>query len=134
MKISFPTNDRKTIAKRTGRCEEFAIFELENSKIKNVEYLKNMHDHHDHHHGQGHGHGHHDHGDGHGHGHHDHGKGEGEHSHEEIGELLKDVDVLVVSAVGKFMRKALEDFGIKHQRSKNPNIEEVVNEFLEGID
>ena len=123
MKISFPTNDRKTIAKRTGRCKEFVIYDLADSKIIDISYHENNHEHHDH-------------GDGHadGHGHHDHKKGEGEHSHAEIGEILKDVDVLVVGRVGKFMKKALEGFGIRHQLTKKMEIQEVVDEFLEGID
>ncbi len=123
MKISFPTNDRKTIAKRTGRCKEFVIYDLADSKIIDISYHENNHEHHEH--GNGHGDGH---------GHHDHKKGEGEHSHEEMGELLKDVDVLVVGRVGKFMKKALEGFGIKHQLTKKTDIQEVVDEFLDGID
>ncbi len=125
MKISFPTNDRKTIAKRTGRCKEFVIYNLVDSKIVDISYHENNHEHHDH----GHGHG-----DGGGHGHHDHKKGEGEHNHDEMGELLKGVDVLVVGRVGKFMKKTLEGFGIRYQLTKKLKIQEVVDEFLEGID
>ncbi len=29
MKIAIPTNDRQTIAERTGRCKEFAIIDIE---------------------------------------------------------------------------------------------------------
>lgn len=133
MKISFPTNDRKTIAKRTGRCKEFVIYDLEDSKIMDIIYRENTHEHHDHNHGHGHGHGHHEHGEGHGHGHQDHKKGEGEHSHDEMRDLLKDVDVLIVGRVGKFMKKSLEDFGINYQRTKKLEIQEVVDEFLKGI-
>ena len=123
MKISFPTNDRKTIAKRTGRCKEFAIYNLADSKIIDISYHENNHEHHEH--GNGHGDGH---------GHHDHKKGDGEHSHAEIGKILKDVDVLIVGRVGKFMKKALEGFGIRYQLTKKTDIQEVVDEFLEGID
>ena len=123
MKITFPTNDRKTIAKRTGRCKEFAVYDIENNTVKSIDYLKNNHEHHDH----GHGHG-----DGHGHGREDHAKGEGEHSHEEIGEILNDTDVLIVGRVGKFMRKALIGFGIKYHVSKNPNIDEALEEYLKA--
>lgn len=125
MKIAFPTNDRKTIAKRTGRCKEFVIYDLADSKIVDISYHENNHEHHH----QDHGHGH-----GGGHGHHDHKKGEGEHNHDEMGELLKGVDVLVVGRVGKFMKKALEAFGIRYQLTKKLKIQEVVDEFLEGID
>lgn len=123
MKIAFPTNDRKTIAKRTGRCKEFVIYDLSDSKIKGTSYIENNHVHHDH----GHGHGD-------GHGNHNHKKGEGEHSHAEIGEILQDVDVLVVGRVGKFMKKALNGFGVRYQLTKKLEIQEVVDEFLEGID
>ncbi|MEN8125561.1 MAG: NifB/NifX family molybdenum-iron cluster-binding protein [Bacteroidota bacterium] len=117
MKISFPTNDRKTIAKRTGRCKEFAIYELENGEIKNVDYLKNTHEHEDDHH-------------------HGHKKGEGErqHSHSDIMELLKDVDVLMVGRVGKYMKSDLQTSGLRYQLTKKIDIKEVIDEFLEGID
>lgn len=127
MKISFPSNDRKTIAKRTGRCKEFVIYDLADSKIIDVSYHENTHEHHDHEHGHGGGHGN-------GNSQHDHKKGEGEHSHAEMGELLKGVDVLVVGRVGKFMKKALDGFGIRYQLTKKLEIQEVVDEFLEGID
>ena len=115
MKVSFPTDDRKTIAKRTGRCKEFVIYNLSDSKVLDVSYIKNTHTHHDHEH-------------------HDHKKGEGNHNHDEIAELLKNVDVLVVGRVGKFMKKTLESFNIKYQLTKKIEIQEVVDEFLEGID
>jgi len=117
MKISFPTNDRKTIALRTGRCKEFVIYNLADSKVVDISYLENTHTHHHHEHG-----------------HQDHKKGEGAHNHTEITQLLKEVDVLVVGRVGKFMKKSLEDFSIKYQLTKKLEIQEVVDEFLEGID
>ncbi len=123
MKIAFPTNDRKTIAKRTGRCKEFVIYNLADSKIVDVSYRENNHEQHDHNHEQHHGHGN-----------HNHKKGEGEHSHAKTGDLLKDVDVLLVGRVGKFMKKALDGFGIRYQLTKKLEIQEVVDGFLEGID
>lgn len=116
MKISFPTNDRKTIAKRTGRCEEFAIYEIENTEIKNIEYLKNTHEHHDH---------------GGSHGHHSHKKGEGEHSHKETMGILKGIDILIVGRVGKHMKKGLSDNNIKYQLTKKPGIKEALEDYME---
>jgi len=118
MKLSIPTNDRESIAKRTGRCKEFAIYEIENSKIINIDYLKNTHEHHDHNHGQGNGI--------------DHKKGEGEkhHSHSDIMKLLKNVDVLLVGRVGKFMKNDLISSGIKYQMTKKIKIEEAIDEYL----
>ena len=118
MKISFPTNDRKTIAKRTGRCEEFAIYEIENGKTINIDYIKNTHDH---------DHDHEDHDHDHGHG---KGQGERQHSHSDIMELLKDVDVLLVGRVGKFMKNDLVESGLKFQLTKKIDIEEAIEEFL----
>jgi len=33
MKVAFATNDRKTLANRTGRASEFIIYELSNYEI-----------------------------------------------------------------------------------------------------
>ncbi len=124
MKLSFPTNDRKTIAKRTGRCEEFAVYEIENEKIINIDYIKNTHEHHDHDHE-------HRNGDGHGNGH-KKGEGERQHSHSDIMELLKGVDVLLVGRVGKYMKSDLQTSGLKHQLTKKIDIDEAIDEYLEG--
>jgi len=56
------------------------------------------------------------------------------HNHDEIIKLLNDVNMLVVIRVGKFMKKTLDDFDIKYQITKKIEIQEVVDEFLEGID
>ena len=124
MKIALPTDDRKTLAKRTGRAVEFVIYTLEENSVKSKDYVKNTHSHHDHEHGHGHGKGH---------GHHDHKKGEGHHNHDEIKTILNDVDVLIVGRVGKFMKKALEDFGIDYQLTKQTEIDAALEEFLAGI-
>jgi len=121
MKISFPTNDRKTIAKRTGRCEEFAIYDVEKGEIKNVDYIKNTHEHHDHDHGDGHGHG----------GGHKKGQGERQHSHSDIMDLLKDVDLLMVGRVGKYMKSDILTSGLKYQLTKKIDIEEAIQEYFE---
>ena len=115
MKISFPTDDRKTIAKRTGRAKEFLIYEIEDRQIINVDYKENTHKHQEH--GQGH----------------DHHKGGGGHTHEEIMELLSDVDLLVVGRVGKFMKKELIDSKINYHLTKNFEIEEALKEYLSAL-
>jgi len=116
MKISFPTNDRKTIAKRTGRCEEFAIYNVENGEIKSVDYLKNTHEHHDHDHGHGDGG--------------KKGQGERQHSHSDIMDLLKDVDLLIVGRVGKYMKNDIQTSGLKYQLTKKIDIEEAIQEYF----
>jgi len=110
MKISFPTDDRKTIAKRTGRAKEFLIYEIEGRQIINVEYKENTHKHHEH-----------------GHNHH---KEERGHDHNEIIELLSDVDLLIVGRVGKFMKKGLIDKKINYHLTKNFEIDEALKEYL----
>jgi predicted Fe-Mo cluster-binding NifX family protein len=152
MKIAIATNDRKTIAKRTGRAKEFAFFELdENGKIITIRYEENQHKHDDddHHHdeayhrGQGNGQGrglghrrghrrglghgrHHDHDDTH---HHHH----GEHHHNEIIDQMKDVDILLVRAVGKYLRQDLIDGKIPFKTiTKGENIEEIVLSYWQN--
>ena len=152
MKIAIATNDRKSIARRTGRAKEFAFFEIdEKGNIINVYFEENQHKHddedeHDHEpnhrkvtgYGQGLGRGH-GRGLGHGHGRHHHHDEEdehhhhGEHHHNEIIEQLKDVDMFLVRAVGKYMRQDLIDGKIPFQRAKGENFEEIIRNYLESI-
>jgi len=115
MKISFPTNDRKTIAKRTGRCEEFAIYDIVDGEIKSVDYLKNTHEHHDHNHEHKQKKDH----------------GERQHSHSDIMNLLKDIDLLIVGRVGKYMKKDIQTSGLKYQLTKKTSIVEAIQEYFE---
>ncbi len=41
MKIAVPTDNRQTITKETGKAKEFAIYELNDVKIQNVNYIEN---------------------------------------------------------------------------------------------
>ncbi len=133
MKIAIATNDRKEIAHRTGRAIEFAIYTIENNEIVEVEYKENLHHHHhDHeddeeHHRRHQGNGH---GKGHGHRHHHHEHNEGEHHHDEVVEALQGVDYLLYKALGKYMRKDMEDAKIKLQRTNNVKIDKIVEEFI----
>lgn len=113
MKFALATNDRKVLAKRTGRAKEFAIYEIVDSKVIDVVYKTNTHTH-DHDHDQGHGHGH-------GHGEH--------HSHKEIIDLLKDIDLLVVFAIGKNFKKDIEDAQINYKKTRLENIEDIIQEY-----
>ncbi len=109
MKIAIPTNDRKTVAKRTGRCEEFAVYEISENKITNTEYRENNHDHN-----------------------HDHAEGEEhEHSHDDIMQLLSDVDLMVVNMIGKHMKHDLEESKMEYQKTKESNIEVILYSFLD---
>jgi len=144
MKIAIPTNDRKTIAKRTGRAAEFAIYNIEKGEILSIDYQKNTHTHHDDHdrsegnhrqgHGGGNGHGrhHHEHGEHH-HGHDDHNHEHGEHTHDEIITQLKGIDVLFVRAIGKYMKKDLQNGNIAYQLVKDDDITEIISKYLKSL-
>lgn len=45
MRIIIPTNDKITLAERSGRAKWFLIFDIENQLIKSTEELANNHDH-----------------------------------------------------------------------------------------
>ncbi len=117
MKIALATNNRTTIAERTGRAAEFAFYTIKNGEVGSVEYQKNTHTHHEH-------------GD-HGHGHnHDHAN----HSHKEIVDQLNGVDVFFVRAIGKSMRKSLTEGNIKYQLVKIDTISEIISDYLKSLD
>jgi len=105
MKIAFPTDDRVTIAERTGRCNEFAILEIEESQIKNIEYISNPHIHSEEE------------------------SEEENHNHSDIMEALKDVDILYVMRIGRNMKNDMAESGLKYQITK----ENVIQNLLTGI-
>ena len=108
MKIAIPTDNRKTLAERTGRAKEFAVYEIENGEIVSVNFAKNTHEHHDHDEGQNH-----------------------DHSHAEIVDALEGVDILLVSIIGKHMKADLESAGINYQRISKTNIDDILSEYLD---
>ena len=125
MKIAIPTNNRIEIAKRTGRASEFAFYNIENGGIKSVTYKKNTHSHDDHDRNEGHHHGENE--------SHEHGKHEHqhvEHNHDELLEILTDIDVLLVRAVGKYMRKTLQKGNINYKLVKIDVISEILEDYL----
>lgn len=107
MKIAFPTNDRKTLAQRTGRCKEFVIYTLENKQVVDTKYFENTHTHHDH----------------------KHGEEEHSHSHNEIVQILEGIDVLYVLKIGKHMKRDLENGKINYKITQNENIEEILKQL-----
>jgi len=152
MKIVIPTNDRKTIARRTGRTKEFAFFEIdEKGNISRIYFKENQHKHHDDEehdyepnhrkvsgYGQGAGRGR---GQGRGLGrgqgrHHHHEEEEhhhGEHHHNEIIDQLNDIDMLLIRAVGKYLRQDLIDGKIPFQRAKGEKFDEIIRNYLESL-
>ena len=104
MKIAIATNDRITIAQRTGRANEFAFYTIKNGKIDSVLYQKNNHTHHDY----------------------------GDHSHKEIVSQLKGVDIFLVRAIGKNMRRDLKKENINYQLVKIDAISEIISNLLKA--
>lgn len=102
MKLAIPTNDRKTIAKRTGRCKEFVIVEIDNNKIQ-YNYVANTLEHN-----------------------HDENE-EHEHSHDEIIKLLEGIDLLVVKNVGKYMLNDLKKHHIEFIRTSDTKIVDIIS-------
>jgi len=157
MKIAIATNDREHIAKRTGRASEYAIYTIENGKVTDVQYEENQHHHDDDHdrsegnhrqvEGFGHGHGDHNRqGEGHGNGrgnhqhhththhhHHEEEKEEEEHSHDEVVEQLKDIDMFLIRAVGKYLRQDLINGNIPFELVKGEKIDDIVQDYLKKI-
>ncbi len=132
MLIAIATNDRKTIAKRTGRAAEFAFFEVIGNEITGVRYEKNNHKHYDHDRSEGnHRKGRYGRGLGHGHRHHHH--HEGAHSHNEVVEQLKNVDMFLVRAVGKHMRSDLERGNIPFKLVKDENLTDIVKDYIKSL-
>lgn len=105
MKIAIPTNDRKSIANRTGRAFEIAFYTIENGEIKSVTYSKNTHSHDDH-------------------------RENGDQNHDKLLDILIDVDILLVRAVGKFMKKTLQKGNINYQLVNVDAISKILEDYL----
>lgn len=101
MKLAIATNDRATLAKRTGRAKEFALIDISAGKV-NITYAKNQHEHHEH-------------------------KEEHEHSHGDIVEALNGIDILALLNVGKHLKADLDKAGIKYEKVKFETIQETID-------
>jgi len=107
MRVAFPTNDKSTLFKRSGRAKGFLIADISDSGFKVVDFRSNNHSH-EHQHGDE--------------GHHD-------HSHKEIVEALNDCEYIIVNMVGKHFGKDLLDAGIEVFKTDKQIISEAVEEF-----
>ncbi len=45
-------------------------------------------------------------------------------------DLLKDVDLLIVGRVGKYMKNDIQTSGLKYQLTKKIDIEEAIQEYF----
>ena len=103
MKVAIPSDNWETITKRTGQSKGFMVYELNNGKIIHSEYRENTMEEHDE---------------------------EAEHSHRQIIELLKDVDILLVAAIGKHMKKDVENSSMEYQFVKEDKLNQIISNFL----
>lgn len=115
MIITIPTNDRETIAVHTGRCREFAFYEIEEGKIISEAFKENLHAE--------------NHGDSCCGRHENNGQ---KHSHAEILKLLEDTDLLFYYAMGKGLRDELSDNLIPFEKAKHVNIDEILKDFIQA--
>ena len=115
MKIVVPVEeDKQTIAKRTGQCAYFLVYE--DGVLSQV--VENSHGKHHHHKHQ-----------------HDHNHEEHTHSHRKDVASLKECDVIIVRAVGENMKEALSEIGleIKKIRQKDAvTADEAVEKYIHG--
>ncbi len=103
MKIAIPTNDRVTLADRTGRAKEFAILEIIEGQIISNQFLTNLHEHHDH----------------------DENEEHGEHTHNDLVESLQGIDLLVLKNIGKHLKNDLAKAGIKYEKTNLNSVTEI---------
>lgn len=103
MKIAIPSNDKENIAQRTGQSKGFMVYELIDKTIVSSEYRENKMDEHDE---------------------------DAEHSHQQIIDLLRDVDILFVAAIGKFLKKDINNSTINYQIAKEEKLAQIIETFL----
>ncbi|NCD41773.1 MAG: hypothetical protein EOL88_06740 [Bacteroidia bacterium] len=103
MKVAIPSDNQETITKRTGQSKGFVVYEISNGKIMHSEYRENTMDEHDE---------------------------EAEHSHAQIIALLSDVDILLVAAIGKHMKRDVENSSMEYQFVKETKLNQIVSNFL----
>ncbi len=118
MNIAIPTNDRKTVAERSGRAKEFIVIDFNNNKIVSTKYLVNNHDHH----------------------HHstsdksakvyNYNDGNPSHGHEGLVELLDGVKIIIGKKFGPHFSRDFHSAGVKLVITKLDSIEDA----LQAID
>ena len=110
IKIAVPTNDRLSLAERSGRAKEFAVVEMANKQISNITYRKNHHD-----------------------DKHDHSHGDHAHGHQDIVDALQDCTVIVGRKFGPHFAGDFHKAGIKLVLSKQESIETAVMEVFHKL-
>ena len=110
MTIAIPTNDKLTLAKRTGQASYFAFYQVKNGRYDEAVFRKNPQKHEQHHHG----------------------KDEHHHSHPEILELLDGVDLILVMNIGKYMKADFEANGKAYVKTKEIQLTAALEEYLQN--
>lgn len=108
MTIAIPTNDKLTLANRTGQATYFAFYQVQNSQFESLGFKVNPQKHEHHHHG----------------------KEEHHHSHPEILELLNEVDVVLVKNIGKYMKADFEANGVGYYKTSEPDLSSALKKYL----
>lgn len=117
MKIAVASDDRESVSGHIGRVNGFLIYNVEDGKIVERNYLENTFTNH----GRGHEHGH---GGGHGH---SHGNG-----HSRLIEALSDCSTLIFSSGGWRLIDDMRAAGIKPFLTSESSAETAVEKFLSG--
>lgn len=104
MRIIIPTNDKITLAERSGRAKWFLIFDIENQLIKSTEELANNHDH-------------------------SHSSGWG-HSHADMVKLFVDCQLMITKKAGPNFRLELQEANIKVEIVESNLITEALEPYL----
>ena len=129
MKIAVASNNQQTVARHVGRCRGFLIYEVDEEKVINKNYIENTFTHHrmqtleEHNHEEVH-YGHH-HGEGHGHGH-------GGHSHQALADALQGCAALIFKSGGWRLIEDLQANNIIPILTDEKFADEAVQKYLKG--
>lgn len=107
MKIAIPSNDKETLAERSGRAKWFLIYKIENKEIVETKIKANNHEHHQHNEEHEHG-----------------------HSHADMIQMLSDCDLMITKRVGPHFGKELKAANIKVEITQKTLISDVLKPFL----
>lgn len=112
-KIIIPTNDRETIAIHIGRCLELAIYTLDKGNIIALEFAKRNHSQPDR-------------------------KGATKKSgvdcgHKELIRLFADADQIMYYAMGKNLKKLLDQNSLPYQKVNSLYLTEIIKQFAKEI-
>jgi predicted Fe-Mo cluster-binding NifX family protein len=119
MRIAIPTDDKNHIAAHTGRCLGFAIFDVADGAIQEIEVRGNtMEGRHHHQHGEGEGHA--------------HGGQEQHRSHHGLLDALSDCQLMIAHGMGPRLIEDLERRGIEVCFTRELDLHKAVEAYARG--